>query len=92
MKKGDHYFTITHKVVPSSQTSIKTYWNYMVEYDANLNPVRISKPFKLTDSNIEFVTEMKLLPDNEILIGVTENDAIPRAMVFDLDVLNRETG
>lgn len=92
MKKGDHYFTITHKVVPASQTSIKTYWNYIVEYDANLNPVRISKPFKLTDSEIEFVTEMKLLPDNEILIGVTETDAIPRAMVFDLDVLNRETG
>ena len=83
------YLAITHKV--DLTTKVKTYVNYLVKYGNDLSVQWISRPFKLTGSEIEFVTEMKLLPDNEILIGVTENDAIPRAMVFDLDVLNRET-
>ena len=79
------YYAITHKVIPPTETSLKTYVNYVVEYDRNLVPIRISKPFKLTDKPIEFVTALNEMPNGELVIGVTEMDETPFAMVFDKD-------
>jgi hypothetical protein len=48
-----------------------------------LTPVAISRPFKLTDSSIEFVTTMLECGDGRLLVGVTEIDERPLAMTFD---------
>lgn len=55
-----------------------------MKYDKNLCPVSISKPFKLTEKPIEFVTDLKVI-GNEVLIGVTENDDTPLLLRFDKD-------
>ena len=50
------YLAITHKV--DLTTKVKTYTNYLVKYGNDLSVQWISRPFKLTDSEIEFVTVM----------------------------------
>lgn len=76
------YVTITHKVT-SDEWGRKRYVNYLTEYNADLSVRRISKPFKLTDSNIEFVTTLLELPNGDIAVGVTEMDDKPLMMIFD---------
>ena len=78
------YMTITHKVI-ADDYGRKRYINYLVEYNTDLSVRRISKPFKLTDSNIEFVTVLLELPSGVIGVGVTEMDDKPLLMVFDRD-------
>ena len=56
MKFDDGYLAITHKV--DLTTKVKTYVNYLVKYGNDLSVQWISRPFKLTDSEIEFVTVM----------------------------------
>ena len=81
------YYAITHKVIPPTETSLKTYVNYVVEYDQNLVPIRISKPFKLTDKPIEFVTALNEMPNGELVIGDTIFDETPYAFIFDKEEL-----
>lgn len=73
------YLAITHKV--DLTTKVKTYTNYLVKYGKDLSVQWISRPFKLTNSEIEFVTVMQIV-DDEILIGVTENDDTPLLFRF----------
>ena len=88
MKTNDGHMAILHKVLPAcEERPIKTYVNYFAEYGNNLCPKKFSKAFKLCDSNIEFVTTMLELPNNELLIGVTEMDETPYAMIFDKDTI-----
>lgn len=75
------YTTITHKVI-SDKWGRKRYVNYLTEYNADLSVRRISKPFKLCQSNIEFVTAMLILPNGDIAVGVTEMDDKPMMMTF----------
>lgn len=81
------YMTITHKLV-FDERKRKRYVNFLVEYNADLSVRRISKPFKLCQSNIEFVTAMLDLGNGKVLMGVTEFDEKPLALVFDLHELS----
>ena len=84
VKTDEGYVAIGHVVLPPSpERPIKTYYNHLVTYSNDLCPVSISKPFKLTDSPIEFVTTMNEMPDNRIAIGVTAMDETPYVLVFD---------
>ena len=76
------YVAITHVV--DMDAPVKTYVNHVVKYDKNLCPVSISRPFKLTEKPIEFVTDLKVI-GNEVLIGVTENDDTPLLLRFNKD-------
>lgn len=76
------YMTITHKL-DFDERGRKRYSNFLVEYNADLSIRKISSPFKFFNSNIEFVTTMLELPNNEIAIGVTEMDDRPMMMIFD---------
>jgi len=58
----------------------------MVKYDHHLKPVEISKPFKLTDDNIEFITYMAVDGEN-IVIGDTLMDERPEILTFDRDTI-----
>ena len=75
------YLTITHRLV-FDERGRKRYINYLVEYNKDLSVRRVSRPFKLTQSNIEFVTTL-LMRGDKIIIGVTEMDETPWLMVFD---------
>ena len=77
----DLYFTITHKLTHDDRGR-KRYLNYFVVYDNDLLPVHISKPFKMTDYNIEFATYMSER-DDELLIGTTVMDDTPELHVYD---------
>lgn len=81
------YITLTHKLV-FDERKRKRYVNYLVEYNADLSVRRISKPFKLCQSNIEFVTAMLDIGNGAVVVGVTEFDEKPLAMVFDLHELS----
>ena len=83
------YITITHKVT-SDDCGRKRYVNYLIAYNADLSVRRISKPFKLCESNIEFVTTLLPLPNGEIAVGVTAMDDTPLLMVFDKAKFKRE--
>ena len=64
MKVDGRYLAIVHGVIePDEQHKIKTYYNQFVKYDSNLLPVLFSRPFKLTNREIEFVTDLKLIGD-----------------------------
>ena len=76
------YVTITHRVT-ADDYGRKRYVNYLTEYNADLSVGRISKPFKLCQSNIEFVTAMLEPPNGDIAVGVTEMDDTPMMMTFD---------
>lgn len=82
VKVDDGYVAITHKV--DMTTKVKTYINYLVKYGTDLSVKAISSPFKLTNTEIEFVTTM-LIMDNEVLIGVTANDDTPEVLRFNKD-------
>ena len=82
------YITITHKVT-ADDYGRKRYVNFLVEYNADLSVRRISKPFKLTESNIEFVTAL-LIKGNNVIIGNTIMDDTPMLMVFDQEEFLRE--
>ena len=75
------YMTITHKL-DFDEYKRKRYNNFIVEYNKDLSVRRISKPFKLTNSNIEFVTAL-MIGDGKMTIGVTELDETPFIMEFD---------
>lgn len=83
------YMTITHKVT-ADDCGRKRYVNYLIEYNADLSVRRISKPFKLCESNIEFVTALIPLPHGEIAVGVTSMDDTPLLMIFDKHDFLRE--
>lgn len=64
VKVDGGYLAIVHCVIePDEQHTIKTYYNHFVKYDNNLLPVLFSRPFKLTNKEIEFVTDLKLIGD-----------------------------
>ena len=86
MKVDGGYIAITHKVFNGGEYG-KTYVNYLIRYDEGLKPTKVSLPFKLTDRPIEFATTMIELPENKVLIGVTETDEIPYLMLFDKERL-----
>ena len=92
VKVGGGYLAIVHCVIDvDDQHKIKTYYNHFVKYDDNLLPVLFSRPFKLTNREIEFVTDLKLIGD-EVQIGVTENDDTPVVLTFDRGQLFNEIG
>lgn len=82
LKTDFGYMGITHKL-DFDERKRKRYNNFLVEYNADLSIRRISKPFKLCASNIEFITTFLELPNDELFIGVTEMDETPLGMVFD---------
>lgn len=75
LKWGDGYLTICHKLT-KDEFGRKRYLNYFVEYSKHLVPTRISSPFKLCESNIEFITTL-LKNGDEWWIGDTSNDDTP---------------
>ena len=85
LKWGDGYLTICHKLT-KDEFGRKRYLNYFVKYSKCLVPTRISSPFKLCESNIEFVTTM-LQQGDSLLIGVTEADESPWLLEFNADEL-----
>lgn len=91
IKTDDGYFTITH-TLERDNVKNKIYRNHFVKYDQNLCPVKITEPFKFTNDKIEFTTTMLELPDNEILIGVTEMDDKPEIHIYDRTELFNEVG
>lgn len=82
LKTDFGYMGITHKL-DFDERKRKRYNNFLVEYNSDLSIRRISKPFKLCASNIEFVTTFLELPNDELFIGVTEMDEHPLGMIFD---------
>lgn len=87
VKDGDGYMTICHRLT-EGEYGRKVYLNYFVKYDRNLRPSRISKPFKLTDENIEFITTMNMTEDS-IVIGNTVMDETPEVMTFSRSTIDR---
>ena len=77
----DGYMTIAHRYFHGDRGK-RTYANYLIRYDRNLKPMKISTPFKLCEEGIEFVTWWKRDHD-DILIGVTEMDDKPMMLRFD---------
>ena len=51
-------------------------------FDDDLNVRKISRPFKLCASNIEFVTTMQI-DGNKMIVGCTEMDDTPMILGFD---------
>ena len=86
----DLYFTITHKLT-HDERGRKKYLNYFVLYDNDLLPIRFSKPFKMTDYNIEFATWMTER-DDELLIGTTIMDDTPEIHIYDRSELFNKVG
>ena len=76
------YWAITHTV--DLNHPVKQYQNYLVEYDEDMNVRTVSRPFKLTEQPIEFVTDMKML-GGDIQIGVTANDDTPEVHRYDFN-------
>ena len=88
LKNKYGYVTILHKVIPpSKEQPVKTYVNYLCLYDNTLTPKWFSRPFKLTNQPIEFVTVLQPLNETDILIGVTSNDDTPEIQVYDAECL-----
>lgn len=82
------YMTICHRLV-EGEYGRKVYLNHFVLYDHNLNPERISKPFKLTNENIEFITTLMVKGD-DIIIGSTVMDETPEVLTFSRTTIARE--
>ena len=86
------YMTIAHDLV-FDERKRKRYRNYIVEYNADLSIRRISKPFKLTDQNIEFITTF-IEEGDDVLIGDTIMDETPLLFRFNkqdfLDCVSKE--
>lgn len=78
------YYAITHKLT-QDELWRKKYQNYLIEYSPSLRPVSISRPFKFCERSIEFVTCMLPLPNNELLVCVTEMDDTPEIHIYDRD-------
>lgn len=78
------YVAITHKLSFDSKGR-KIYQNRIVEYNEDLSLRKIYKPFKLCESEIEFVTTLLPLPNGDFFIGVTEMDEIPIGFVMDIE-------
>lgn len=76
------YYSISHRYF-HGERGRRTYANHLVKYDENLKPISISNQFKFSEYPIEFVTVMLELPNDELLIGVTEMDEHPLLYVFD---------
>ena len=76
------YYAITHRYFHGDRGR-RTYENYVITYDENLKPTHISKPFKFCEQPIEFITTMLELPNNELLIGLTEMDDRPEIRIYD---------
>ena len=79
------YLTITHKLA-QDELGRKRYLNYFISFDDALSVRKISRPFKLCESNIEFVTTMVINGDKAI-VGVTEMDDTPMLMEFDREAV-----
>lgn len=75
VKVDDGYITITHKVI-NEPGKVKEYQNFFVRLDDGLNVVGISRPFKICESNIEFITCLMRKGD-DWWIGDTSNDDTP---------------
>lgn len=82
VNQGSCHISITHSLEIDRSNGHKCYYNYLVPYGHDLSPVVFSKPFKLTNDEIEFVTTM-ISDGDDIHIGVTECDCIPYLMTFD---------
>ena len=80
VKTDEGYMAIVHDLVPD-EYGRKRYRNYIVNYNKDLSVRDISKPFKLTDSNIEFITTF-MLDGEDILIGDTIMDETPLLFRF----------
>lgn len=78
------YYTIAHRYF-HGERGRRTYENFVITYDENLKPTHISKPFKFCEQPIEFITTMLELPNNELLIGLTEMDDRPEIRIYDKD-------
>ena len=83
LKTDFGYMTIAHDLVFDDR-KCKRYRNFVVEYNADLSVRRISRPFKFTDMNIEFITTF-LEDGNDILIGNTIMDDTPLLFRFNRD-------
>ena len=83
LKTDFGYMTIAHDLVFDDR-KMKRYRNFLVEYNADLSVRRISRPFKFTDINIEFITTF-LEDGNDILIGNTIMDETPLLFRFNRD-------
>jgi len=83
LKTDFGYMTIAHDLVFDDRKR-KRYRNFVVEYNADLSVRRISRPFKFTDMNIEFITTF-LEDGNDILIGNTIMDETPLLFRFNRD-------
>lgn len=83
LKTDFGYMTIAHDLVFDDRKR-KMYRNFVVEYNADLSVCRISRPFKFTDMNIEFITTF-LEDGNDILIGNTIMDETPLLFRFNRD-------
>ena len=82
------YMAITHKL-SFDERGRKIYQNRLVEYNEDLSLRKIYTPFKLCESEIEFVTTLLQLPSGEVFIGVTEMDEVPMGFVFDIEDIKR---
>lgn len=82
---------MTHRL-STDELGRKKYLEYIVKFNQELIPTQISRPFKLTNSCIEFVTVMMEDGNGNIKIGVTEMDEIPYIMTFDKDELFNTIG
>lgn len=74
------YMTITHRM--RFEGWRKIYENYLVEFNKDLSIRRVSEPFKLCESGIEFITCMLPIEGDKLVICVTEMDEKPTLMVF----------
>lgn len=79
------YYTLTHRL-STDELGRKKYLEYIVMFNRDLMPIRISRPFKLTGSSIEFVTTM-IEQDGKLLVGVTSMDDTPLMLKFDKETL-----
>ena len=75
LKTDFGYMTITH-ILDFDELKRKRYNNFIVFYDNDLNVMKVSRPFKLSERNIEFITTF--IEDGEdLLIGDTIMDEVP---------------
>ena len=77
---------MTHRL-STDEFGRKMYLEYIVKFNQDLMPTQISRPFKMTDSAIEFVTVMLEDGNGNLTIGVTEMDETPYLMTFNKDEL-----
>lgn len=82
---------MTHRL-STDELGRKKYLEYVVKFNQDLMPTQISRPFKMTNSDIEFVTVMFEDGHGNIKIGVTEMDETPYLMTFDKDGLFNAIG